>query len=211
MLARAAGALGKPLRCVTRDEAPPDDFANDDEQCMCGILLTGDACDKGNKKAHQKLKAFLVGAPSHPWIEAHDHAEDGRAAHASWAGHCNRRAELSKHATLAKARLHSLRCKSERSLPFESCAGVLERCFLTLAKDPEEARSGHQQVKKLLEGIKADNVELRGAKAVAHQSHPGDFDGDCACCSRAASEPHGDAQVEHQCGRGQKCCAHAVE
>ena len=159
---------------------------------MYDIPIMGEAYEKDNQKVYQKLKAFLVNAPGYAWIEDYDQTEDGHVAYMAWTGHYNGRAELNKHMSLAKVRLRSLYYKNEWSLPFETFTGQLKWCFLTLAKDDDEAYSQQRQVEKLLEGIKTDNAELMGTKVVIRQTYMNGFDGACAYFLKSVSEIHGD-------------------
>lgn len=74
--------------------------------------------------------------------------------------HCNGEGELSKRVQLAKAKMKSLRCKSEQSMPFETHQTHLARCVLTLHKCEEDRLSDRQEVDTLLEGFKLPDAEL---------------------------------------------------
>ena len=198
LCAETIGVQGEPLRYVIRAEEAPDEFTDVEQERMYQIPLEGSAYSLDNKTVYRKLKAFLIDGPGWAWIKEFDNAEDGRAAFFAWTGHYNGAGELSKRIALAKARLKTLFYKNEKSLPFETVAEKLKAIFLTLDKDPDESRSGRQQIETLLEVIKTDSVELLAAKVHISSNFPRDFNGACAYFSSEVARVHGAAQLEYK-------------
>lgn len=211
LMARTFGVLGESLRYVVRDEEEPDEFESEEQRRMYQLPLEGEAYEMDNATTYRKLKAFLIETPGYTWIEAFDTAEDGRGAYLAWTGHYNGQGELSKRTALAKTRLESLYYKSETYLSFELYSGRLKRIFQVLNKDPDERVSPRQQVEYLLKGIRTEDGELKGSKAVISNQYARDFDAACAFFSREVSRLHGPAQLEAARNKGKKRGIYAFE
>ena len=198
LLAQCIGVMSEPLRYIVRDATPPATFETNEIERMYQLPLAGEAYDLDNAAVFRKLKAFLIDGPGWAWIEPFDSTEDGRGAYNAWCDHYNGQGELSKRTAMAKAKLHALFYKNEKSMPFERYSEQLNRIFQVLAKDPDESYSTRQQVEKLQQGIRTEDPELRSAKVIISNQFANDFVGACAFFSKEVARIHGPAQLENR-------------
>jgi len=77
--------------------------------------------------------------------------------------------------------------------------------FVTLGKKDDECLSQTQQVTCMLEGIKCDDGELKGAKAVIYHNFSDDFAGAASFFGSSVANIHSEAQLEYHCDRARKC------
>ena len=119
MLAQTCGIQGEPVHHVVCNPHIPAAFADDAEECMCQLPLTGPSFDEDNCTVFCRLKAFLVDTPGWAWIEPCNSTENGCQAFMAWANHCNGEGELSKCIQLVKAQIANSHCKNEWSMSFE--------------------------------------------------------------------------------------------
>ena len=197
VLSQTLGVQKVTLRYVVRDQNPPANFVNDEQERMFQLELQGAAYEQDNIMVYHMLKSFLVESPGWPWIEPFDATENGREAFWAWANHYNGDGELSKRVQLAKAKIKSLHYKNERSMPFETYQTHLTKCILTLRKRAEDRLTPRQEVETLLEGFNSPDTELTAAKAVVRQSYPRNFADACAYLGALIATVHGSAQVEN--------------
>jgi hypothetical protein len=105
--------------------------------------------------------------------------------------------------------------------PIADLNAVLTTCGIANADDRQgiinegfnsiDDLSARQQVDTLLAGIRTDDGELKGAKAVIRHDYASDFDGACAYFSGVVSELHGDAQLEYSRHKNKKRGIYAVD
>ena len=162
MLAQTCGIQGEPVHCVVCNPHIPAAFADDAEECMCQLLLTGPSFDEDNCTVFCRLKAFLVNTPGWAWIEPCNSMENGCQAFMAWVNHCNGEGKLSKCTQLAKA--WSQLARINVSMSFEWHTELLTKSFATLDEDVDEHLSDHQKVEKSLKGIRAQMWNLWQAK-----------------------------------------------
>jgi uncharacterized membrane protein YgcG len=211
LLAQSYGVLKEPLRYVVRDEIPPAEFANTEEERMYQFPLIGESFQLDNQTVYRKLKAFLIDSPGWAWIEPHDTAENGRAAYMAWTTHYNGEGELSKRTAIAKSKLETLHYRNERSMSFERCTEIMTKCFNTLHKDPDQRYSDRQKVEKLLKAIRCQDPELLAAKVVIDQQYPRNFIEACGYFSQQVARIHGPAQLEYRQSKNKKRGIYAVD
>ena len=196
-----------PLRYIVRDANAPANFVDEAERRLYQIPMAGTAYTEDNKRVYRLLKSYLAGTPGIDWIEAHERTEDGRAAWLALTAHYNGSGELSKRVNLAQARLRQLYYKNEKSLSFESFAGIMTNCFRILNKDENEKYTELRKVKLMLELIKTSDPNLISAKAIIAANHMNSFTDALNYFSSEVSRLHAPAQLEHQRGRTRQVSA----
>mmetsp|Transcript_6862 Transcript_6862/g.12587 ORF Transcript_6862/g.12587 Transcript_6862/m.12587 type:complete len:356 (-) Transcript_6862:3563-4630(-) len=192
------------LRYVVHDAVQPANLETEEMQRMYQIQLAGEGYERDNRAVYQKLKEFLVNTLGYAWIEQFNGTEDGRAAFRAWTDHYNEPGKLDKRIKLAKAELKNLYYRNEKYLPFEVYTGELKRIFVTLGKKDNERLSQTQQVTRMLEGIKSDDGELKGAKAVIRRDFSDNFAGVASFFGGSVADIHGEAQLEYRHDRARK-------
>jgi hypothetical protein len=65
----------------------------------------------------------------------------GRLTYSGWVNHYNTLGKLAKLTQLVKAKLKSLNYNNEKSMSFETCTSLVNRCFIILDKDDDEQMS----------------------------------------------------------------------
>jgi len=204
LLAQTTGVRNVSLCYVVRDAVQPANLETEEMRRMYQIQLAGEGYERDNRIVYQKLKEFLINTPGYAWIEEFNGTEDGRAAFRAWTDHYNGPGELDKRIKLAKAELKNLYYRNEKYLPFEVYTGKLKRIFVTLGKKDDERLSQTQQVTRMLEGIKSDDGELKGAKAVIRRDFADDFAGAASFFGGSVADIHGEAQLEYRRDRARK-------
>ena len=96
------------------NETPPDEFENDDKECMYQVPHEGELHDNDNRAMYLKLKEYLFNTTGYTWIEEFNRSDYGQAVFQAWSNHYNGMAELNKHTKLAKAELKSLHNRNKK-------------------------------------------------------------------------------------------------
>ena len=130
-LSNIQGEHNVSLDCVIRAEPAAIPLATMDprERGLYDYPLTGDTFRKDNQKTYRLLVELVGGTAGWTWIQAHDRAQNGRAAWLALYDHYEGGNQRKKRTVQATNTLEKLYYSNESAFPFEKFAAELIQCF----------------------------------------------------------------------------------
>ena len=188
-LSNIQGEQNASLDYVIRTEPAAIPLATMDprERGLYDYPLTGDTFRKDNQKTYRLLVELVRGTAGWTWIQAHDRAQNGRAAWLALYDHYEGGNQRKKRTVQATNTLEKLYYSNESAFPFEKFAAELIQCFDDL-KDTEEEPTEYKKVTHLL-GQLLSNV-LGTAESVDANALLAGLDGSSG--GGSISNEHGD-------------------